>query len=76
MAIWVLHISLSQTPLACEALGSWNIYLSWISLWFQLSLAPLIYLSATMKLVLLSEQIQLGGPPSIHESPKNVNEAI
>ena len=62
VAIWVLHISLSQTPLACEALGSWNIYwhpfcssLSWISFWFQLSLAPLIYLSATMKLVLLSE---------------------
>ena len=48
-AVWVLHISLSQTPLACEAFDGWNTYWhpfcrssSWIWCWFQFSMACLI----------------------------------
>ena len=61
-AVRVLRISLSQTPLACEALGGWNTHWhpfwsssSWICFWFQSSTAVVISLSAPTKLDPLSE---------------------
>ena len=61
-AVRVLRISLSQTPLACEAFGGWNTYWhplcsssSWICFWFQFSMAVVISLSALTKLDPLSE---------------------
>ena len=57
MAVRVLRISLSQTPLACEAFCGWNAHWHpfWSSssktcFWFQSSIASLISLSARQSL--------------------------